>query len=279
MSIRLSRAVACPPASRRSGPMRAAEVRLAASSPCFPTPSAAWSSSSRTPQSSIDKFLSGEDEELHKVALATQQAELAFDLFCRCGTRSCQPTRKSCACRCSRHQVPNSQRDVIKDSLRADAGSRCLLILVLAAQRVISRVWPASRTGTANATSGRCSRACRPKTPPRCWQAARKRGRSTGSPTTARRCWCRPRRWPSCGCNWPPPGCPRPAASASSCSTRPTSAPPNSPNTSTIAGRSKASWSGRSCRWPKWSRRASTSPSPRIPFSWKRSSRPRPACW
>src|SRR5512135_3579964 len=32
-------------------------------------------------QSSIDKFLSGEDEEVHKVALATQQAEIAFDLF------------------------------------------------------------------------------------------------------------------------------------------------------------------------------------------------------
>lgn len=30
---------------------------------------------------SIDKFLSGEDEEVHKVALATQQAELTFDLF------------------------------------------------------------------------------------------------------------------------------------------------------------------------------------------------------
>jgi len=32
-------------------------------------------------QSSIDKFLSGEDEEIHKVALQTQQAELSFDLF------------------------------------------------------------------------------------------------------------------------------------------------------------------------------------------------------
>ncbi len=32
-------------------------------------------------QTSIDKFLSGEDEEVHKVALATQQTELAFDLF------------------------------------------------------------------------------------------------------------------------------------------------------------------------------------------------------
>ncbi|HTW64581.1 MAG TPA: flagellar hook-basal body complex protein FliE [Bryobacteraceae bacterium] len=32
-------------------------------------------------QSSIDKFLSGEDEEVHKVALATQEAALSFDLF------------------------------------------------------------------------------------------------------------------------------------------------------------------------------------------------------
>lgn len=32
-------------------------------------------------QSSIDRFLSGEPEEIHNVALATQQAELSFDLF------------------------------------------------------------------------------------------------------------------------------------------------------------------------------------------------------
>jgi len=31
--------------------------------------------------STIDKFLSGESEEVHKVALASQQAELALDLF------------------------------------------------------------------------------------------------------------------------------------------------------------------------------------------------------
>jgi len=31
--------------------------------------------------SSVGKFLSGEDEEIHKVALATQQASLSFDLF------------------------------------------------------------------------------------------------------------------------------------------------------------------------------------------------------
>jgi len=32
-------------------------------------------------QTSIGKFLSGEDEEVHKVALATEQASLSFDLF------------------------------------------------------------------------------------------------------------------------------------------------------------------------------------------------------
>ena len=30
---------------------------------------------------SIDKFLSGEDQDVHTVALATQQTEMAFDLF------------------------------------------------------------------------------------------------------------------------------------------------------------------------------------------------------
>ena|SRR5579863_5156778 len=29
----------------------------------------------------VEKFLSGEDEEVHKVALASQEAELNFDLF------------------------------------------------------------------------------------------------------------------------------------------------------------------------------------------------------
>src|SRR3984957_1284519 len=32
-------------------------------------------------QTSVNKFLSGEGEELHKVALATQQADLSFQLF------------------------------------------------------------------------------------------------------------------------------------------------------------------------------------------------------
>lgn len=32
-------------------------------------------------QASIGRLLNGEEEEVHKVALATQQAELAFDLF------------------------------------------------------------------------------------------------------------------------------------------------------------------------------------------------------
>lgn len=32
-------------------------------------------------KSSVDRFLSGEGEELHQVALAAKQAELSFDLF------------------------------------------------------------------------------------------------------------------------------------------------------------------------------------------------------
>jgi flagellar hook-basal body complex protein FliE len=32
-------------------------------------------------QTAIGKFLSGEDQEVHKVALATQQADIAFNLF------------------------------------------------------------------------------------------------------------------------------------------------------------------------------------------------------
>ncbi|MBS1873574.1 MAG: flagellar hook-basal body complex protein FliE [Acidobacteria bacterium] len=34
-----------------------------------------------TANTSIDRFLSGEGEELHRVAMMTQQAELTFDLF------------------------------------------------------------------------------------------------------------------------------------------------------------------------------------------------------
>jgi flagellar hook-basal body complex protein FliE len=32
-------------------------------------------------QQSVDRFLNGEGEEIHKVALATQQADLSFQLF------------------------------------------------------------------------------------------------------------------------------------------------------------------------------------------------------
>ena len=35
----------------------------------------------RSAQASIDRFLSGEGEELHQVALKTHEAELSFDLF------------------------------------------------------------------------------------------------------------------------------------------------------------------------------------------------------
>jgi len=37
--------------------------------------------SQQNSNTAISKFLSGEDEEVHKVALATQQAEISFDLF------------------------------------------------------------------------------------------------------------------------------------------------------------------------------------------------------
>ena len=57
-----------PPHRRPAAPAPASSI------PCFPMRSGAWSSSSRT-RTSIDKFLSGEDEEVHKVALATQQAD------------------------------------------------------------------------------------------------------------------------------------------------------------------------------------------------------------
>jgi flagellar hook-basal body complex protein FliE len=35
----------------------------------------------RNAQQSVDRFLSGEGEEIHSVALATEQASLSFDLF------------------------------------------------------------------------------------------------------------------------------------------------------------------------------------------------------
>jgi len=35
----------------------------------------------RNAQSSIGRYLAGEDEEVHKVALASQEAEMTFDLF------------------------------------------------------------------------------------------------------------------------------------------------------------------------------------------------------
>jgi len=34
-----------------------------------------------TAQQSVDRFLSGDGEELHQVALATQKAELSFEMF------------------------------------------------------------------------------------------------------------------------------------------------------------------------------------------------------
>jgi flagellar hook-basal body complex protein FliE len=35
----------------------------------------------QTADTAVQRFLTGEDQELHKVAIATQQAELSFELF------------------------------------------------------------------------------------------------------------------------------------------------------------------------------------------------------
>jgi flagellar hook-basal body complex protein FliE len=41
-------------------------------------------------QASVDRFLSGEGEELHQVALATQKAELSFELFMQVRNKAVQ---------------------------------------------------------------------------------------------------------------------------------------------------------------------------------------------
>ena len=41
-------------------------------------------------EDAVQRFLSGETEELHKVAMATQQAELSFDLFLQVKNRVVQ---------------------------------------------------------------------------------------------------------------------------------------------------------------------------------------------
>ena len=52
-----------------------------ASTPSLPTRFPKWKVSKTTPTPRSTNFLSGEGEELHKVALATQQADLSFQLF------------------------------------------------------------------------------------------------------------------------------------------------------------------------------------------------------
>jgi flagellar hook-basal body complex protein FliE len=75
-----------------------APIRLPAAIPALPPDSAAAPSGpgfgsaladaigrveqfQQNADSSVAKFLSGEDEEVHKVALATEQASISFDLF------------------------------------------------------------------------------------------------------------------------------------------------------------------------------------------------------
>lgn len=39
------------------------------------------SETQQTAQNTVDRFMAGENEEVHTIALQTQQAELAFDMF------------------------------------------------------------------------------------------------------------------------------------------------------------------------------------------------------
>ena len=73
---------ACRPARGRSAAAGSAAGRTAASRTCFAAArSRRWRPSARTPSASVERFLSGEGEELHTTILATQRAELSFDLF------------------------------------------------------------------------------------------------------------------------------------------------------------------------------------------------------
>jgi len=50
----------------------------------------------RTANESVEKFLSGEEEDLHRVALATQQAELAFEFFLQARNKVKVPASALC---------------------------------------------------------------------------------------------------------------------------------------------------------------------------------------
>ena len=68
-------------ADRRSQSRRLRPRRGRSSGPCSTESVQRYSRCNVNAQATVDRFLSGEGEELHHVAMAAQKAELSFDLF------------------------------------------------------------------------------------------------------------------------------------------------------------------------------------------------------
>ena len=68
----------CPISPPKRVVHRAAE---AISNRCCPTPSAGLNTCVEMRNKTVERFLAGDGEEVHTVALATQRAELAFETF------------------------------------------------------------------------------------------------------------------------------------------------------------------------------------------------------
>ena len=62
-------------------PAGEAPSAAAGSRTCSPAPSARWNRMGQDASASVERFLSGEGEDLHTTVLATQRAELAFEMF------------------------------------------------------------------------------------------------------------------------------------------------------------------------------------------------------
>jgi flagellar hook-basal body complex protein FliE len=73
--------ISIPPIAPLASPIAPATSSGAAFQSVFSEAISKVESFQNTAQMSVDKFLSGDGEELHQVAIKTQQAELSFDLF------------------------------------------------------------------------------------------------------------------------------------------------------------------------------------------------------
>ena len=68
-------------AARAHPPGRPEPAVAAGFRTCSPAPFSRWRPCQQNASASVERFLSGEGEELHTTILATQRADLAFDLF------------------------------------------------------------------------------------------------------------------------------------------------------------------------------------------------------